>query len=463
MKYTPLKHQEYGTTRIIEDSEVGAFLDMGLGKTVMTLTAMIELFKSKKIRKVLVIAPKKVAENVWTDEIAKWDHLRHLKTSQVLGTVKQRKKALMTSADIYIINRENVVWLVTEFGSNWPFDFLVIDELSSFKSHDSQRFKALRLVRKYVSRLVGLTGTPAPNGLLDLWSQMFLIDGGKSLGASYNKYRSKYFESDKSNGIVTFSYKLKKGGFLLGDDFFKQEIYDSIGAACFSMRTEDYISLPDCLVNDQYITLSDADQAKYDSFEKEQVLKLLETDKEITAVNAAVLTNKLLQFANGTIYDEDRKQHVVHDGKLEKFTEIIEELNGKPVLVFYSFISDKERLLFNFKQARQLKDSKDIAEWNAGRIPILVAHPLSAGHGLNLQFGGVNVLWYGCPWSLEQYLQGIKRVHRNGVSGVVTNTRLIVKGTVDEEVIKSLESKNRTQDAILEAVRARILKYSMLH
>lgn len=458
MQYKPKHYQEFGAKQIIELPEVGPFLDMGLGKTVMTLTAIIELIKTKQVKKILVIAPKKVAENVWTDEIEKWDHLNGLRTSQVLGSDKQRRRALMAQADIFIINRENVVWLVALYGSNWPFDMVVIDELSSFKNPKSQRFKSLRLVRKYMTRVVGLTGTPAPNGLLDLWSQIFLLDKGKRLGESFSRYRDMYFNPGKKDGYVVFNYNLKKGDELLGDDFYSKEIYNRIGDICFSMKTEDYLDLPERIDNNQYIVLPPDLQKKYDEFEQEQVLAL--KDKEITAVNAAGLTNKLLQFANGAIYDEDKAWHIVHDEKIDKLKEIVEALNGNPVLVFYSFISDKERILLSFKKARVLKTPQDIKDWNAGKIEILIAHPASAGHGLNLQFGGVNMVWFGCPWSLELYQQGIKRVHRNGVAGIVMNSRLVVKNTMDEDVIKALEGKDKLQNAVIQAVKARIEKYA---
>lgn len=458
MQYIPRPYQTYTTQRIIEGTEVGPFLDMGLGKTVSTLTAIIELYKQKLIKKVLIIAPKKVAESVWPSEIEKWDHLKGLTISKILGTEKDRKKALLVKADIYVINRENIVWLVTMFGSNWPFDMLVIDELSSFKSPKSQRFKALRLVRKYATRCVGLTGTPAPNGLLDLWAQIYLLDQGKRLGDKFTKYRDTYFSAGASQGHVVFNYNLKKAGALLGDDWYKKEIYSKIGDIVFSMKTEDYINLPERIDNDRFIVLPKELQAKYDAFERDQVLSLV--DQEISAVNAAGLTNKLLQFANGALYDEDKVFHVVHDEKLEALAEIVEELNGKPLLVFYSFISDKERILQKFKNAVVLKDNADIENWNAGKIPMLVVHPKSAGHGLNLQFGGVNILWFGCPWSLEEFLQGLKRVHRNGVAGIVTNTRLIIKNTMDEDVVAALASKDQLQNKMIEAVKARIKKYA---
>jgi SNF2 family DNA or RNA helicase len=458
--YKPLRHQVYGTQQIIDLPQTGPFLDMGLGKTVMTLTAIIELFRLKKIKRVLVIAPKKVAENVWTDEIEKWEHLKGLKTSQILGNEKSRIKALATPADIYITNRENVVWLVARYGSNWPFDMMVIDELSSFKSPKSQRFKSLRLVRRFVKRAVGLTGTPAPNGLLDLWSQLYLLDQGKRLGESFTKYRETYFEPGKRNGHIIFSYSLKDGDAVLGKEFYRKEIFNNISDICFSMKTEDYMDLPDRIDNNQYIILPKETQQRYDDFEKEQVLAF--ADKEITAINAAGLTNKLLQFANGAVYDEKKNWHIVHEEKMDKLEEIIEALNDEPLMVFYSFISDKERIMLKFKYARELKTPQDIKDWNNKKIKLLVAHPASAGHGLNLQFGGHNILWFGCPWSLELYQQAIKRIHRNGVTNVVNNMRLIVKNTIDEDVIDRLNSKDILQDAVIHAVKARIEKYSKI-
>lgn len=460
MKYLPRNYQDFTTNRIIELPECGPFLDMGLGKTVATLTAIVELFRQKKIRKVLIIAPKKVAENVWTDERDKWDHLNHLSISQVLGTEKQRRTALAQKADIYIINRENVVWLVAFYGMAWPFDMLVIDELSSFKSPKSQRFKSLRLARKFMTRVVGLTGSPAPNGLLDIWSQIFLLDKGKRLGESFSKYRELYFNSGDRNGHVVYNYNLKKGDVLLGDDFYKKEIMDRISDICFSMKTEDYLDLPERIDNDQYIILPSDIQRKYEEFEREQVLAFAAMEKEITAVNAAGLTNKLLQFANGSVYDEAKIPHQVHGEMIDKLKEVVEALNGKPLLLFYQFTSDIETIQKVFKKSVLLKTPQHIKDWNAGKIELLITHAASAGHGLNLQFGGNDLCWYGCPWGLELYSQGIKRVHRSGVKDVVTNTRLIVKNTMHEDVILALEGKHKMQNAVIEAVKARIRKYS---
>lgn len=460
MQYVPRNYQEFTTKKIIELPEVGPFLDMGLGKTVSCLTALIELIKNKKVKKILVIAPKKVAETVWTDEIEKWDHLKHLTVSKILGTEKERKNALSKKADIYIINRENIVWLVALFGIGWPFDTVVIDELSSFKSHKSQRFKSLRLVRKFMTRVIGLTGTPAPNGLLDIWSQVFLLDKGNRLGDSFTRYRDMYFDAGKRDGYVVFNYNLKKGNVLLGDDFYKKEIFDRIKDICFSMKTEDYLDIPEKIDNDRYITLPSSIQDKYIEFERKQILEFSK-EKEISAINAAALTNKLLQFANGAVYDDKKMYHVVHDEMIETLKEIIDELNGKPLLLFYQFTSDVNRIQTVFKDAVLLKTPQHIKDWNNGKIKLMMAHPLSAGHGLNLQFGGEDILWFGCPWSLEQYGQGIKRVHRSGVRKFVTNTRLIVRNTMHEDVIRALNGKDKMQEAVIKAVKARIEKYTL--
>jgi len=459
MKYVARKYQEFTTERIVKLPEVGPFLDMGLGKTVATLFGIKELFETKQIKRVLIVAPKKVAETVWTDEIAKWDGLGHLRTSKILGLEKDRRKALATPADIYIINRENVVWLVALLGSNWNFDMLVIDELSSFKSHKSQRFKALKLVRKYIKRCVGLTGTPAPNGMLDLWGQIFLLDKGQRLGDNFVKFRDLYFQPGKRDGNVIFNYTLKKGDEVLGDEFYVKEIFSRIGDICFSMKTEDYVDLPERLDIIRYVELPKAVMSAYYKFEEEQVLQLI-GDQEITAINAAALSNKLLQFANGAMYDENKEWHLLHDEKIDTAKEIIEDLDGKPVLMFYSYISDKERLKLAFPKARELKTPQDIKDWNEGKIPIMIAHPASAGHGLNLQFGGQFILWFGCPWSLELYQQAIKRIHRSGVISTVTNMRLVARGTLDEGVIKRLEEKDHTQNNLLAAVKAIVKKYT---
>lgn len=455
MIYKPWSYQNFIANRVSDPNSVGVFADMGLGKTVSTLTGFLII--RKEHNKCLIVAPKKVAESVWEDEINKWDHLEHLKISKILGSPKDRLKALQNKADLYIINRENLVWLVNLYGSNWPFDLIIIDELSSFKNSTSKRFKAFKLILRYTKKIIGLTGTPAPNGLLDLWSQVYLLDKGKRLGETISQFREKYFETDKRNAHTIFSYKLKKGDTLLGEDFFEKEIYDRIGDICFSMKSKDYIDLPDLIDNNQYIHFDKELQKRYDDFERDQVLKILDT--ELTAINAAALTQKLLQFANGFVYDENKKSHSVHIEKLEKLDELVEELNGKPVLVFYGFVADKEEILHKFKYAKTLDSNKEIKDWNEGKIKMLVAHPASAGHGLNLQFGGSHIIWYSSPWSLELYLQGCKRLHRPGIKVPVINTRIIAKNTIDEDVIKALSDKTKLQDAVISAVKARIKKY----
>ena len=447
-------YQEYAVKRIIDDYALGCFLDLGLGKTVSTLTAVDELLNDRmEVSKVLVIAPKRVAEEVWTTEVQKWDHLRHLTVSLVLGDEKHRKEALKRKADIYVINRENVVWLTGFYGTAWPFDMIVIDELSSFKSPKAQRFKALRKVRPMASRVVGLTGTPAPNGLLDLWSQIYLLDQGERLGKTIGSYRDTYFKPGKRNGHIVYEYNLKQAGY-------EQAIYDKIGDICFSMKTEDYLTLPDRLDQTQLITLPPRILEKYLAFEREQILKLDDVD-DISAVNAAALTNKLLQYANGAIYDDAKNWHDVHSEKLEALAENIEAANGKPVLVFYSYKHDLERITRHLKayKPRKLEGPDEIQAWNRGEIQVMLAHPASAGHGLNLQDGGNLIEWFGVPWSLELYQQAVKRLHRSGQTRAVVNNRLIVSGTMDEDVLASLGNKTGTQEAMIAAVKARLEKY----
>lgn len=468
MEYKARPHQKYGTKRIIETEATGPFVDMGLGKTIMALTAWIELKKRKLIKNTLIIAPKQVANNVWPDEIHKWNHTRHIVYSKVLGSAKQRRLALRKKADIYIINVDNIAWLVQLFGNSWPFDFVIIDESSTFKNPESQRFKTLRMVRRYINRIVELTGTPAPNGYLDLWSQLYLLDKGERLYDSFSKYRNTYFEPDKRNGHTTYSYRLRKGDYLLGDEWYEKEILDRVKDICFSMRTEDYVQLPPIIDNVRKIQFSDELMARYEDFEKESVIEwwsdMYDEQKDnivITAVNAAVLTGKLLQFTNGALYDEDKNWHTVHDEKLDALEELYEELNGNNnMLVFYSFISDRERIAKRFKDiAVDIKTPGAIKKWNERKIPILYGHPASAGHGLNLQYGGEYITWFGTPWSLEQYLQGRKRIYRPNVRGTVFNTQLAVEGTVDVRVLKTLDRKNKDQNTIIDAVKALIEKY----
>lgn len=450
MNFNPYKYQQYATNHIIDNPASALFLDMGLGKTVSTLTAIDDLMLLGDINKTLVIAPLRVAEDTWSTEVEKWDHLKHLRISKVLGKEKDRIAALNQEADIYVINRENVEWLVNKYFNNWVFDMLVIDELSSFKSPKAQRFKALKKVRPFFKRVVGLTGTPTPNSLIDLWPQVYLLDGGKRLGKTITSYRQQYFTPGQMNGHIVYNYNLKPGA--------DETIHSRISDICISMMAKDYLDLPERIDNKIEISLSDSIKKKYKQLEKDLVIELGEND--ITAANAAVLTNKLLQMANGAIYSEDKTVVEIHEEKLKALLEVIEAANGKPVLVFYSFQHDYDRItkFLNKKgyKPKKLNDSSDIKSWNEGKIDILLLHPASAGHGLNLQYGGSTIVWFGLPWSLELYQQANARLHRQGQKEVVVINHLVSKGTVDEDVIRSLGNKEINQNVLLEAVKARL-------
>lgn len=449
-------YQRAAVDHIITHPYSGLFLDCGLGKTVSALTAVNRLMNEYlEVAKVLVIAPKRVAEDTWTTECAKWEHLRHLRVSKVLGTEKQRKAALREDADLYVINRENVVWLVAHYQGAWPFDMLIIDELSSFKSAKAARFKALRQVRPMTERVVGLTGTPAPNGLIDLWPQLYLLDMGERLEKTITAYRSKYFRPGRTNGQVVFDYKPNAGS--------DEIIYKKISDICISMKAKDYLSLPDLIEVPQDIHLPPAKKKQYDEFEKEQVLSL-QDEGDISAVSAAALSNKLSQYANGAIYDEDKQVHELHEVKLDALEEIVEAANGQPVLVFYAFKHDAARILKRLKGygAKQIDGAEDIAAWNRGEIPVMLAHPASAGHGLNLQKGGHIMVWFSLPWSLELYMQANARLHRQGQSQPVRSYKLIAKGTIDEDIAAALDKKSDKQEALMAAIKARIKKYRKL-
>lgn len=447
------EYQKAAVQHIIDHEAAGLFLDMGLGKTVSTLTAVNLLMNVyMEVTKVLVIAPKRVAEDTWTTECEKWEHLHGLRVSRVLGTEKKRKAALKADADIYVINRENVVWLVAQLKGWWPFDMIVIDELSSFKSNTAARFKALRQVRPMTSRVVGLTGTPAPNGLIDLWPQMYLLDMGERLEKTITAYRAKYFRPGRTNGQVVFDYKPNTGS--------EEAIYKRISDICISMKAEDYLDLPDMIEIPVEVSMNERQMAQYEKFEEEQVLKLQE-EGDISAVNAAALSNKLLQYANGAIYDTERNIHELHEAKLDALEEIVEAANGSPVLVFYSFRHDVARILKRLKayHPKEIGGQEDIQAWNEGKIAVMMAHPASAGHGLNLQKGGHIMVWFGLPWSLELYQQANARLHRQGQSQPVRNYIIMTKGTMDADVRKALSGKADRQDALMEAVKARIEKW----
>ncbi|MFH5182918.1 SNF2-related protein [Paenibacillus sp. TAB 01] len=451
LAYKPHNYQEYAISRVEDSPIAGLFLDMGLGKTVITLTAVNSLmFDSFEVDKVLIIAPKRVAEDTWSRESVKWEHTKHLRLSKILGSQKQRLDALKADADIYIINRENVPWLVAQTGKKWPFDMVVIDELSSFKNSDSQRWRALRRVRPFIKRIVGLTGTPAPNSLMDLWAQLYLLDGGERLGQTLGGYRERYFQAGAKRGHVVYEWKQKRET--------ETKIYEAISDICVSMKAEDYLDMPEKILNYIPVVLDKESRAKYEKLERDLLLPLVDADTTIIANGAAVLSNKLLQMANGAIYDEDRAAHVIHDGKLDALEDIIEAANGKPVLLFYGFKHDISRIAKRFK-IKELKTSEDIANWNKGKISLMGCHPASAGHGLNLQDGGCIIVWFGLTWSLELYEQANARLFRQGQKQNVIIHHIIAEGTMDEDVINALERKATGQNALMSAVKARIDKY----
>lgn len=447
MKFVPHKYQTYATDFMIKHPVSAVFLDMGLGKTVITLSAINEMCRNSfEVSKVLVIAPLRVARDTWPTEIEKWDHLKGLTYSVVVGTETQRKIALKKAVSVYIINRENVSWLIEDSGFPFDFDMVVIDELSSFKSHQAKRFKSLLKVRPQVQRIVGLTGTPSSNGLMDLWAEFRVLDLGKRLGRYISHYRNNYFTPDKRNGIVVFSYKPLP--------FAEECIYKQIGDITLSMKAQDYLDMPECIYNEVKVTLSDKERKIYETLKRELVVSV--KGNEVDASNAAVLSNKLSQLANGSIYTEDKKVIRVHDKKLDALEDLIEAANGKPVLVAYWFKHDLENIKKRFN-VREIKTSNDITEWNEGKIPLAVIHPASAGHGLNLQAGGSTLIWYGITWSLELYQQTNARLWRQGQkSSTVVIHHIIAEKTIDEQIIKALHKKNETQSALIEAVKANL-------
>lgn len=414
---------------------------------MITLSAIVELMHDRfDVARVLVIAPKLVAETVWAEEAAKWDHTRHLRISKVLGSAQERAAALRRPADIYVINRENVPWLVERVGARWPFDMVVIDELSSFKSPKTKRFRALRRVRPMIKRIVGLTGTPAPNGLIDLWSQIYLLDQGERLGKTLTGYRDRFFKPGRRNGHIVYEWIPKPGA--------EERIHELLSDLCVSMRAEDWLELPERVDVEVPVVLDAEAMMKYKQLEKDLLLPL-EGDV-VTADTAGVLTNKLLQFANGAVYDTTRGVHEIHDVKLDALEELIEQAQGKPLLVFYAYQHDLERIKRRFPWAATMDEPGVIERWNRGEVPLLLAHPASAGHGLNLQEGGNHIVWFGLTWSLELYEQANARLHRQGQTERVIVHHLVAKGTVDEDVMARLRSKAATQADLVEALKARI-------
>lgn len=447
MNFKPHDYQAYAIKYIEEHPVAAVLLDMGLGKTVISLTAAFDLlFDSFLIHRILVIAPLRVARDTWPAEIEKWSHLKGLTYSVAVGTVKERKTALMKNADITIINRENVPWLVDSSGFPFNYDMVIVDELSSFKNHKSKRFKALMKVRPFIKRIVGLTGTPSSNGLMDLWAEFNLLDQGHRLGRFISQYRLNYFVPDKRNGEIIYSYKPLP--------YAEDAIYQKISDITISMKSEDHLKMPELISTEYDVELSEAERDRYEDLKQEFILNL--PGGEVTAANAAALTGKLCQLANGAIYSDSGEVIAFHDRKLDALEDIIESMNGKPLLVAYWFKHDLVRIRERFS-VREIKSSQDIADWNAGKIPIAVIHPASAGHGLNLQAGGSTLVWFGLTWSLELYQQTNARLWRQGQqSRTVVIEHIITKGTIDERILKALSKKEMTQAALIDAVKANL-------
>ena len=446
MRFIPHAYQQYAIQHIETHKEAALFLDMGLGKTVIALSAIWDLaFDFFEVSKVLVVAPLRVARDTWPAEIEKWEHLKYMTYSVVVGTEEERRQALLKKALVYIINRENVDWLVSKSEVPFRFDMVVIDELSSFKSHTSKRFKSLLKVRPQVKRIVGLTGTPSGNGLMDLWAEFRLLDMGKRLGRYISHYREAFFEPDKRNQMMVFSYKPRPGA--------AKEIYQLIGDMTISMKSLDFLPMPKLIKNEVHVKLSPAERKVYDELRKKMALSI--EGKEIDAANAAALSGKLLQMANGAVYDDNHKPIRIHDRKLDALEDLVEAANGKPILIAYWFKHDlarmKERL-----SIREIRSSKDITDWNEGKIAVAAIHPASAGHGLNLPQGGSMLVWFGLTWSLELYQQTNARLWRQGQKNMVIIHHIVAKGTIDEQVMRALKRKDRTQEALINAVKANL-------
>jgi len=451
--FNPYPHQRAGIDWIIERPACGLLWGMGTGKTVTTLTALQTiLYDRLEDGPALVIAPKRVAENTWTKECEKWAHLSALRVFPIMGDKDKRLAALARArageGDIYVINRDNVVWLIEACCSSWPFKIVVIDELSSFKSSQAKRWKALRKVRGKIERIIGLTGTPRPNGIEDLWPEVYLLDQGKRLGRTLGSFRDNYLLPDKRSGQIIYSYKPRPGA--------EDAVYTEISDICMSINKADVLSLPGQIYENIELNLAPAMLKKYKQFERDKVLENIGADGCIMAGSEAALTNKLLQFANGAIYDETGEAVPLHDTKLDALEELIEEAGGDPVIVLYAYKHDAARIRQRIS-CRQLDTTDDIAAWNRGEIPVAIAHPASIGHGLNLQDGGHIIIWYGLSWSLELYQQANERLNRPGQKNVCRIYHLICKGTHDERVLRALERKDKGQAAALEALRLEIM------
>ena len=456
MRYVPYDYQRRATAWVKDHRRCALFLDMGLGKSVITLTAIQELMDEADVTRTLVVAPKKVAESTWVAEAAKWDHL-DLRVSRVIGTPAQRVKALEAEADVYVVGRDSLVWLVDHFKGDPPFDCLVLDELTSFKSHSAARFKAVRSISPLFHRVVGLTGTPSPNGLADLWAQIYCLDLGQRLGKSVTRFRSEYFSLHKWNNIVVRMTPLPGA---------REAIQSKLADICLSMQAKDYLTLPELIVHDVPVELDASTRRKYEEFQREEVLTFQEENggkpTNVVAQSAAGLMNKLQQFTSGAVYDEDKAAHEVHGEKLRALTEVVEAAQS-PVLVFYSFLSDIPRIQDSLKgtglEVRKYEDDRDLQDWNSGKIDVLLAHPASTAYGLNLQQGGHYIVWFGLTWNLELYLQANARLHRQGQEKPVQVYRLLCPGTVDERVARALESKEGVQEALLHALKEMLSVY----
>lgn len=449
MKFIPHEYQKYAIEYIKQNPVSAILLDMGLGKTVISLTAINDLmYDSFEVHKVLIIAPLRVARFSWGAETRKWEHLKNLRYSIVVGTEKERRAALQRKADIYIINRENLPWLIDN--SKFDYDMVVVDELSSFKNHQAKRFKAFMKVRPMVKRIVGLTGTPSSNGLMDLFAEFKLLDMGQRLGRFIGQYRSKYFQPDKMNGMIVYSYKPLPGA--------EERIYEKISDITISMKATDHLQMPELISSRYDVELSPTERQKYEQLKKDLVLPV--DDEEITAANAAALSGKLCQLANGAIYDDDKKAIQIHDRKLDALEDIIESMNGRPLLVAYWFKHDYDRIVERLSELKvpfvKLDTDESIEKWNRGEIPVALIHPASAGHGLNLQSGGSTLVWFGITWSLELYQQTVARLWRQGQKNTVVIQHIITKNTIDENIMAALEKKEHTQSALIDAVKANI-------
>lgn len=446
MEFKPHGYQQQMIEYIDTHPVAALFLDMGLGKTAITLTAIKNLmYDSFEVKKVLVIAPLRVARDTWPNEIEKWNHLQDLRYSVVVGNQIERQSALKQEVEIYIINRENVTWLIEKSGYQFDFDMVIIDELSSFKSHAAKRFKSLLKVRPFIERIVGLTGTPSSNGLMDLWAQFRILDKGERLGRFITHYRQRYFDPDQRNGMVIYSYKPKPEA--------EEAIYNQIEDITVSMKAEDYLDMPNFITNEVVVRLSDKERKVYDEMRKEMIVEV--KDKEIDAINAASLSNKLLQMASGSVYDEQKESVWLHDRKLDALEDLVEAANGKPLLVVYWFKHDLTRITQRF-DVKVLKTQQDFQDWNKGLIPIALIHPASAGHGLNLQAGGSTLVWFSLTWSLELYQQTNARLYRQGQKESVVVHHIITEDTIDEDVMKALRLKDKFQNQLMEAVKAEL-------